>query len=141
MLSRINDKIADIMCPCMSQTCFEKAAIHDLVSHEERSDKTMSLKFLLSSMVLLVIVKFSLSRSIFRGGQTIDKKTLKLFLSSTNDFTLEDSSDGISIKIKTESLKDFLEQEKTLTANIENNEETNDGVQHMIRENSFSRIT
>ena len=101
----------------------------------------MSLKFLLSSMVLLVIVKFSLSRSIFRGGQTIDKKTLKLFLSSTNDFTLEDSSDGISIKIKTESLKDFLEQEKTLTANIENNEETNDGVQHMIRENSFSRIT
>ena len=101
----------------------------------------MSLKFLLSIMVLLVIFDISLSRSIFKGNQAIDKKTLKLFLSRTNDFAFEDGSDGISIKIRTENLKDFLNQEKILKTNIENEVDTKDQIQYVFRENSFSRIT
>ena len=64
----------------------------------------------------------------------IDKNLLKLFLTRTKQFELEERNLGISIRIKTENLNKFLENGKKQQESIAENS-------NPIPGNSFSRIT
>ena len=64
----------------------------------------------------------------------IDKNLLKLFLTKTKQFKMEQNSSGFSIRIKTENLNEFLE-------NGRQQEESNAENSNLIPDNSFSRIT
>ena len=96
----------------------------------------MKQHLLLSSvLVIIFLAQLIVTKSLFRDEQNLDKKSLKRFL-STNQFELEENAGGLSIKIKTKNLRDFLNQA--------DGEVDMDGMEEQrgpIRENNFSRIT
>ena len=92
----------------------------------------MLLSFLL---VIALVTQLVVTKSLFRDEQNLNKKSLKRFL-STNQFELEETSGGLSIKIKTKNLRDFLNQADR-EIDIDGMEEQ----RSLIPENNFSRIT
>ena len=95
------------------------------------------------SLILMQISNGAWIGSRDRGNEKkdpleIDKNLLKLFLSRTNHFELEDRRVGLSIKVKTKNLNKFLGLEPYET---QEEQEHNDKNRKPIHENNFSRIT
>ena len=89
------------------------------------------------SLILMQISQGAWIGSRGRGNEEedtleIDKNLLKLFLSRTMQFELENRSVGLSIRVKIKNLEPYETQEE---------QEHDDENRKPIHENNFSRIT
>ena len=99
-------------------------------------------------MVILSLILMQISQGAWigrrhRGNEEedtleIDKNLLKLFLSRTKQFELEDRRVGLSIKVKTKNLNKFLGLKPYETQEEQEHDDEN---RKPIHENNFSRIT
>jgi hypothetical protein len=102
----------------------------------------------LGLVVILSLILMQISQGAWIGRRDqgneekdpleIDKNLLKLFLSRTKQFELQDRRVGLSFRVKTKNLNKFLGLEPYETQEEQGHDDEN---RKPIHENNFSRIT